>query len=53
MKEYNVTFTKYYNYYVEAESKEEAIKIAENDFRADMRSSIADTTYDEVEANAE
>lgn len=49
MNEYEVTFIKYYTYYVEAENKNEAIDIAENDFRADMRSSIADVTYDQVE----
>ena len=49
MNEYQVTFTKYYTYYVEADSEGEAIEIAEEDFRADMRYPIADTTYDEVE----
>ena len=49
MKEYKVYFTKYYTYYVKAETEDEAIEIAENDFRADMRCSIADTTYDEVD----
>jgi hypothetical protein len=48
MKEYKVYFTKYYAYYVEAETEDEAIEIAEDDFRADMRCPIADTTYDEV-----
>lgn len=49
MKEYKIYFTKYYSYYVEADSEEEAIEIAEGDFEADMRCPIADTTYDEVE----
>lgn len=49
MKEYRVTFVKYYNYYVEADNEDIAIDIAEEDFRADMRCPIADTTYDEVE----
>lgn len=49
MKEYRIYFTKYYTYYAEAETEDEAIEIAEHDFRADMRNSIADTTYDEVE----
>lgn len=49
MKEYKVTFIKHYDYYVEADNEDEAISIAEHDFRVDMRSSIADATYDEVE----
>ena len=49
MKEYKIYFTKYYTYYVEAETEDEAIEIAEEDFCADMRCPIADTTYDEVE----
>ena len=52
MKPYRVYFTKYYTYYVEAENEDEAIEIAENDFRADMRSPIADCTYDEVEVES-
>lgn len=48
MKPYRVYFTKYYDYYVEAENENEAIDIAEAEFRADMSSPIADTTYDEV-----
>lgn len=49
MKEYEVTFIKYYTYYVEAENEDSAIDIAEEDFASDMRSPIADTTYDRVE----
>lgn len=49
MKEYRIYFTKYYTYYVEAETEDEAIEIAEKDFRTDMCCPIADTTYDEVE----
>ena len=53
MKEYKIYFTKYYTYYVEAETEDEAIEIAEGDFEADMRCPIADTTYDEVEVEEE
>lgn len=53
MEEYEVTFIKYYTYHVEAENEDEAIDIAEEDFRADMRSPIADTTYDNVEVEEE
>lgn len=53
MKNYRVDFTKYYSYYVEAENEDEAIEIAEEDFRAEMRIPIADTTYDEVECRCE
>lgn len=49
MKEYKIYFTKYYTYYIEAETEDEAIEIAEGDFCADMRCPIADPTYDEVE----
>lgn len=49
MKEYRVTFVKYYNYYVEAENEDEAIEIAEEKFETDKRRPIADITYDEVE----
>ena len=48
---YRVYFTKYYTYYVEAENEDEAIEIAKEVFRADMRCPIADTTYDEVECD--
>ncbi len=51
MNNYRIYFTKYYTYYVEAENEDEAIEIAEEDFRMDMRSPIADTTYDEVECD--
>lgn len=35
MNEYQVTFVKYYTYYVEAVDSNEAIDIAEIDFRTD------------------
>lgn len=49
MKEYKIYFTKYYSYYVEADTEDEAIEIAEEDFCADMCRPFADPTYDEVE----
>lgn len=51
MSKYRVCFIKYYTYAIEAGSEDEAIDIAEEDFRADMRCPIADTTYDEVECD--
>ena len=49
MNKYKVTFIKYYTYYVEADNEDEAINIAGDDFCADMRSPIADCTYEDVE----
>lgn len=46
---YNVCFTQWYWYTVEADSEEEAIDLAEPEFVSDMRCPIANTTYDEVE----
>lgn len=51
MNKYTVTFIKYYSYDIEADNEDEAIDIAEEDFRADMRCPIADCTYDEVEVD--
>ena len=45
---YRVSFVQWYDYYVETDSEEEAIDIAEEDFVSDMRTPIANTTYDEV-----
>lgn len=45
---YRVSFVQWYDYYVEADSEEEAIDMAEEDFVSDMRTPIANTTYDEV-----
>lgn len=49
MKRFEVVFTKYFNYYVEAENADDAIDIAEEIFRTDMTSSIADISCDEVD----
>jgi hypothetical protein len=47
---FDVFFHKFYSYYdIEAESKDEALEIAEGYFRETMCSPIADPTYDEVE----
>lgn len=45
---YRVSFVQWYDYYVETNSEEEAVDIAEEDFVSDMRTPIANTTYDEV-----
>ena len=45
---YRVSFIQWYDYYVEADSEEEAVDIAEENFVSDMRTPIANTTYDEV-----
>lgn len=47
MKKYNVTFTTYEEYEVEAENETEALRIAEEELRSDRRIPIADTHYDE------
>lgn len=47
MKKYNVTFTTYEDYEVEAENETEALRIAEDELRSDRCRPIADTHYDE------
>lgn len=47
MKKYNVTFTTYEEYEVEAENETEALRIAEDELRSDRYRPIADTHYDE------
>lgn len=50
MAKYNVCFTKYYSYVVEADSEDEAFDLAHDcDFYYDTHSPIADYTYDDVE----
>lgn len=49
MKKYDVYFTKYYHYVVEADDEDEAFDFAYEDFVSEMRIPIADTSYDEVE----
>lgn len=52
MAKYEVTFTQYSSYEVEAETEDEAIDIAYYEFEADMRYPVANTFYDEVSAAA-
>jgi hypothetical protein len=52
MNKYRVCFIKYYTYEIEADNEDEAIDIAEDErFYPEMRSPIADCTYDEVECD--
>ena len=46
---FEVTFTQYYTYEVEAESEDEAVSKAHRQFESDMRSPIANTAYDYVD----
>lgn len=46
---YTVMFTKYYEYEVDAESRNEAKKEAIRCFENDMYSPITDTSYDDIE----
>lgn len=43
---YNVTFTKYYNYIVEAEDEEEAEDLARDEFYKDMYKPIREDELD-------
>ena len=45
---YLVTFTQHHEYFVEADSEDEAEKIAHELFNSDMRSPVATTFYDEM-----
>lgn len=47
--EYLVTVTQYHEYFVDADNEEDARKLGLADFRADMRRSVADIHFDEVE----
>lgn len=46
--QYLVTFTQYHEYWVEADSEEEAEKLGYQEFSREQRIPIADTHYDEV-----
>ena len=49
-KLYNVRFTQFHEYIeIEAEDEDEAVEIAEKEFKTDMYRPIAYTDYDEVE----
>ena len=49
--EYLVTVTQYHEYWVDAESREEARELGLKDFYADMRRSVAYTYYDAVDVD--
>ncbi len=46
---YTVCFTQTYTYEVEAESREEAIDLASEDFEEELSSPFARTDYDDIE----
>ena len=48
---YNVTFTQYWEYEVEAKTTEEAQDLAYEMFKRDMYYPVAHTSYDEVEVS--
>lgn len=50
MARFKVTYTQYYTYEVEAENEQEALTIAYYEFESEMRIPVANTIYDEVEA---
>lgn len=49
MAKYNVCFTQYWVYEVEAEDEDTAFDLALEDFHYEMRRPIAHTHYDDVE----
>ena len=49
MKEYLVTFIRYYEYYVDAENARDAEEIAYEKFRERCVKTVANTSFDEVE----
>lgn len=50
---YTVTFIQYHTYTVDAEDEDMAFDEAHEEFKGDMRSSIAATWYDDVEIECE
>jgi len=50
---YTVIFTQYHTYEVDADNENRAYNRAYNEFIADMKSSIANTNYDEVDIYSE
>lgn len=50
---YKVVYIKYYEYYVEADSEDEAEGKAYEQFESEMLYPVADTSYDEVEVEGE
>ena len=53
MRNYHVTFSKYYDYDVEAYNEDDAHDKAYEMYASEMRSPIADTTYDEMDIECE
>lgn len=49
MSKYNVIYTQYYAYTVEADSEGEAESLAYDMFEADMKYPVANTFYDNIE----
>lgn len=49
MNKYNITFTQYYSYEVEAHNEDDAFNEAEELFERDMRQPVARTWWDESE----
>lgn len=49
MSKYNVVYTQYYSYTVEADNEDEAEDLAHDMFKSDMRYPVANTFYDDVE----
>ena len=47
MAKYRVEFAQWYSYEVEADTEDEAVEQAEEEFATDMRSPIANTVPDE------
>lgn len=46
---FEVTFTQYYTYEVEAKSEDEAVSKAYRQFESDMLNPVANTAYDDVD----
>lgn len=49
MNNYEITFTRYYTYSVEAENEDEAYKKAHEEFYAEVIYPIVNTIYDDCE----
>ena len=49
MKRYNVTFTQFWVYTVEAEDEDSAEELAFKEFQSEMRRSAGSTCYDYIE----
>lgn len=49
MPRFEIIFTQYYSYDIEAETEDEAVDEAEEMFDAEMRYPVARTHYDDIE----